>query len=125
MKIFKFSKKGQTLFQGYFPKCYNQFEDCEIVMGIRELFNVFSDPVRLKMVELLKERDWTPSQLAEELGLSRPTITHHLNLMRNAGVVNCTKQGKEVICSLEETVFQEILEFAARFLRKKGGENED
>ncbi len=94
-------------------------------MGIRELFNVFSDPVRLKIVELLKERDWTPSQLAEELGLSRLTITHHLNLMRNAGVVNCTKQGKEVICSLEETVFQEILEFAARFLRKKGGENED
>ncbi len=87
-------------------------------MGIKEIFNVFADPVRLRIVELLREKDWTPSKLADELGLSRPTITHHLNLMRRAGVVFCEKRGKEVICSLEETVFQQILEYAARFLKK-------
>ncbi len=86
-------------------------------MGIKELFVVFSDPVRLRMVELLQERDWTPSRLAEELGLSRPTVTHHLNIMRRAGVVSCEKRGKEVLCSLELTVFQELIEFAAKFLK--------
>ncbi len=87
-------------------------------MGIKELFGVFSDPVRLKMVELLRERDWTPSQLADVLGLSRPTITHHLNMLRRVGVVSCEKRGKEVICSLELTIFQEMIKFATKYLKE-------
>lgn len=85
---------------------------------MKELFEVFSDPVRLKIIELMKEKDWKPSALATELGLSRPTITHHLNILRRAGVVSCEKRGKEIICSLELTVFQELIEFATKYLKE-------
>ncbi len=88
-------------------------------MGIKELFVVFSDPVRLKIIELMKDRDWSPSGLADELGLSRPTITHHLNILRRAGVISCDKKGKEVLCSLELTVFQELIKYATRYLKEE------
>ena len=92
-------------------------------MGIRELFEAFSDPVRIKMIELFKEKDWSPSQLARELALSRPTITHHLNILRRAGIISCTKKGKEITCSLELTVFQEIIKFATNYLKEGKHEN--
>jgi len=92
-------------------------------MSIKELFEAFSDPVRLRIIELFRERDWTPSQLSDVLELSRPAVTHHLNILRRAGVISCVKRGKKVICSLELTVFQEIIKFASGYLKEGKNEN--
>ncbi len=87
-------------------------------MSIKELFEAFSDPARLKIVELLQEKDMTPSEMAKELGLSKPTISHHLNVLKKAGVVDFYKKGKHLLYTLELSVFDEIIKFAMKFKKE-------
>ena len=89
-------------------------------MSFKELFEAFADPARLKIIDLLQEEDMTPSQLAEKLGLSKPTISHHLNILKRAGVVDSYKRGKNVYYTLEISIFEEIIRFAMKYTGKGG-----
>jgi DNA-binding transcriptional ArsR family regulator len=53
-----------------------------------------ADPTRLKILRYLGERPYTPSQLARLLRLRAPTVTHHLNALRLAGLVHLTLEGE-------------------------------
>ena len=54
-----------------------------------------SDPTRLKIMYYLTQEEVTPSELAKRLHLRAPTVTHHLNELRRAGLVNLTFRGQE------------------------------
>ena len=53
-----------------------------------------ADPTRLKILRYLGERPYTPSQLARLLRLRAPTVIHHLNALRLAGLVHLTLEGE-------------------------------
>lgn len=56
-----------------------------------ETAKLFSDKTRLKILELLSEKELTNSQLARMLNLSKPTISHHLKLLLDAGIVKISR----------------------------------
>lgn len=56
-----------------------------------EVAKIFSDKTRLKIVKLLSEKELTNSQLAALTGLSKPTISHHIKLLIDAGVVKISR----------------------------------
>ena len=56
-----------------------------------ELAKVFSDTTRLRIIQLLSDREMTNSQLAKLLKLSKPTISHHMKLLLATGVVKISK----------------------------------
>jgi len=56
-----------------------------------ETAKLFSDKTRLKIMELLSKKELTNSQLARMLDLSKPTISHHLKLLLDAGIVKISK----------------------------------
>lgn len=56
-----------------------------------EVAKIFSDRTRMKMIELLSEKELTNSQLAGLLNLSKPTISHHVRLLINAGIVKVSR----------------------------------
>ena len=59
------------------------------------VFRALGDPTRLAMMELISEQPRGPSELATQLGLARSTISHHLFVLREAGLVeNTTGQGR-------------------------------
>ncbi len=60
-----------------------------------ELAKIFSDTTRLRIIQLLSEKEMTNSQLAKLLGLSKPTISHHIKLLLKAGVVKISKVKQE------------------------------
>jgi DNA-binding transcriptional ArsR family regulator len=64
------------------------------------LFRTLGDPTRLRTLKLLTERDWYLTELATELGLSKPTMKHHLAQMRAAGLVTITEEGSLTYYSL-------------------------
>lgn len=56
-----------------------------------ETAKLFSDKTRLKILDLLSEKELTNSQLARKLDLSKPTMSHHLKLLQDAGIVKISR----------------------------------
>jgi DNA-binding transcriptional ArsR family regulator len=57
------------------------------------LYRALGDDSRLRILRLLAERDRYLTELANELGLSKPTVSHHMAQLRSAGLVTVSKQG--------------------------------
>jgi DNA-binding transcriptional ArsR family regulator len=62
----------------------------------RDLLTALADPMRQDLVQLLARTELNVGEIAERVTLSRPTVSHHLNLLRRAGLVRVRKQGREM-----------------------------
>lgn len=61
-----------------------------------EMCRVFTNPTRLKIIDLLGEGEMHVSEIAERLGVSQPNVSQHLALMRGAGAVRSERRGNAV-----------------------------
>ena len=57
------------------------------------LYRALGDPTRMRILKLLSDRDWYLTELATQLELSKPTMKHHLALLRAAGLVTVIEEG--------------------------------
>ncbi|CAN5241542.1 hypothetical protein BH24CHL7_BH24CHL7_01950 [soil metagenome] len=57
------------------------------------LYRALGDSTRMRVLRLLSDRDWYLTELAQQLELSKPTMKHHLAMLRAAGLVTVTEQG--------------------------------
>ena len=73
------------------------------------LFRALDDPTRRRILDLLGERDLSAGALANAFHLGKPTVSHHLALLRRAGLVSSRKEGQSVVYRLEGTVLDECL----------------
>ena len=82
--------------------------------SVVRLYRALGDSTRMRTLKLLSERDWYLTELATQLELSKPTMKHHLALMRAAGLVTVTEEGTLTYYSLR----RERLEEAGLELRR-------
>jgi ArsR family transcriptional regulator len=75
------------------------------------LFKALGDPTRRKIIELLRKKDMTAGEIADYFSISKPSISHHLDLLRQANVVISIKEGQFIIYSLNTTVFDEMVKW--------------
>ena len=68
----------------------------------RDLLTALADPMRQDLVQLLARAELNVGEIAERVTLSRPTVSHHLNLLRRAGLVRVRKQGREMYYRLNK-----------------------
>ena len=87
------------------------------------LFKALNDPTRRAILELLKKRDMTAGEIADEFHFSKPTISHHLDLLRQAGLVESVKEGQFIYYSLDTSVMDEIITWFVQFTDKKKSNN--
>jgi DNA-binding transcriptional ArsR family regulator len=80
------------------------------------LHRALGDETRLRILKLLTERDMYMTEIANELGLSKPTIKHHLVLLRSAGLVTVTEQGAALYYSLRRDRLAEATSDVGHFL---------
>lgn len=73
------------------------------------LFKALNDPTRRQMLDLLREQDLTAGEIADRFEMTKPSISHHLDLLRQAGLVESVKQGQFITYSLNTTVLDELL----------------
>ena len=83
------------------------------------LFKALSDPTRREILEMLKERDLYAGEIAEEFNMSKPSISHHLDLLWQAELVSREKKGQFVVYSLNTTVVDELLQWVIKLNHKK------
>ncbi|WP_232695955.1 autorepressor SdpR family transcription factor [Brevibacillus daliensis] len=81
-------------------------------------FKALSDPTRRDILELLRERDMTAGEIAEQFNMTKPSISHHLNLLKQADLVIDERQGQFIYYSINTTVLQDLMSWLWTF--KKG-----
>jgi len=60
----------------------------------------FANSTRLRMLDLLGQRDWSSAELQDELGVSKANLSQHVLILKSAGVILRRRQGREVFFSL-------------------------
>ena len=80
------------------------------IYELAELFKMFGDPTRAKILGCLQVRDLCVGELAEVLGMGVSAVSHQLRVLRGAKLVKGTKEGKEVKYSLDDDHVAKIME---------------
>lgn len=78
-----------------------------------------SDPNRLVIIDCLKDGEQCACKILEQLRISQPTLSHHMRILCQAGLVECRREGKWMHYSLKPDKFQELKELLDSFLTNK------
>ena len=87
-------------------------------MGFQESFKALSDPTRREIIHLLKKEKLPVHQILEHFGMTGATISQHLAILKDAGLIISEKKGKYIYYELNLSVIEEILTWFA-FLKEE------
>lgn len=79
------------------------------------IFKALNDETRRQILELLQENDMSAGAIAEKFNISKPSISHHLELLKKADLITQEKKGQFIIYSINTSVFDEILLWLHKF----------
>ncbi len=82
------------------------------------VFKALADPTRRAMLDRLRKGDLNAGELAEGLPMTKASVSHHLNLLKHAGLVRVRRSGQNQIYTLDTTVFQEALQWLMNFFQE-------
>jgi DNA-binding transcriptional ArsR family regulator len=79
------------------------------VTPLNDSFKALSDPTRRQILQMLRSKNMTAGEIAEQFNISKPSISHHLNALKQADLVFDERQGQNIIYSLNTTVFDNLI----------------
>ena len=85
-----------------------------------DAFKALADPTRRKILELLAKEDMNAGDIADYFKISKPSISHHLNILKNADLIADERQGQNIMYSLNTSVFQDLVKWFFDFTGQKG-----
>jgi ArsR family transcriptional regulator len=86
---------------------------------MNQLFKALNDPTRREILELLRKGDLSAGDIADQFDMSKPSISHHLDLLRQAGLVESVKKGQFIYYSINTSVFDEMVKWMMKFRQIK------
>jgi ArsR family transcriptional regulator len=78
---------------------------------MKTLFKALNDPTRRAILDMLKEQDLTAGEIADAFDMTRPSISHHLDTLKQAGLVADTREGRFIRYELNTTVLEEAVQW--------------
>lgn len=72
-----------------------------------QIFQALSDRTRLRILELLKQEEICVSDICKHFNMTQPSISHHLDMLKRAGLVTSEKRGREVYYAFKGDVIVE------------------
>lgn len=95
--------------------------DDERLIHRAQVLAALANPARLLMLEHLEGRDMTVSELTELAGLDMSTVSRHLSVLRQAGIVDCSPEGNRRLYSLKATCVLGFLDCVDDILEEGSG----
>ena len=74
-----------------------------------DAFKALADPTRRHILELLAQGDLTAGEIAAHFSMSKPSVSHHLSILKSAGLICDQRSGQNIVYSVNLTVFQELI----------------
>lgn len=76
---------------------------------MNQVYRALADPTRRKILKLLRERDMTAGEIAEHFEITKPSLSNHFNILREADLIQGDKEGTTITYHLNLTVLEEAL----------------
>lgn len=89
-----------------------------------EAFRALADPTRRRILELLRSADLTAGELADHFDMTKPSISHHLNTLKAAGLVDAERERQSIVYSLNTSVLQDLMSWFYTFTNRSDSDNE-
>ncbi|UHA74759.1 autorepressor SdpR family transcription factor [Paenibacillus sp. 481] len=93
---------------------------------MNEAFKALADPTRRQIISLLKEKDLTAGEIADNFNMTKPSISHHLNALKQAKLIIDERRGQHIWYSLNTTVLQDTLSWmldVVQYKQENKGDN--
>lgn len=84
-----------------------------------KVFKAISDKNRRKIIRLLKKSELTAGEIAEHFTISKPSISEHLKILKNADLIASEKNGQFITYFLNTTVLEDVLTYMVGIFGKK------
>lgn len=85
-------------------------------MSLNAVFKALSDATRRDILNMLQKEDLTAGEIANHFAMTKPSISHHLSILKQARLVQDLRQGQNIYYSLNTTVFQEAMGWFLKML---------
>lgn len=86
------------------------------------LFKALNDSTRRVILDMLRDQDLSAGEISEKFDMSKPSISHHLEILRQANLVDTERRGQFIYYSLNTTGFEDAAKWFFKFLNDKEGE---
>jgi len=90
-----------------------------VAISTEELARVVAEPMRWRIVELLAEEDLCVCHLTEELGVAQALVSHHLRVLRDAGIVDTERHRYWTYYRLRPEVLRPLADSLAALARRQ------
>ena len=78
-------------------------------MGLKDSFKALSDPTRQEILQMLTDGRMSAGDIGAHFDMTGATISHHLNILKQAGLVEDIREGKYIYYELNMTVIEEMV----------------
>ncbi len=78
---------------------------------MKKSFKALDDPTRRHILEMLRDSDLTAGEIADAFNMTKPSISYHLNLLKEGDLVIALKKGQYVYYSLNTSVVDEVIQW--------------
>jgi ArsR family transcriptional regulator len=72
-------------------------------------FKAIADPTRREILHLLRKEEMTAGDVAARFDMTKPTMSHHFSVLRDAGLVTSRREGQTIWYALNTTVLEDVL----------------
>jgi DNA-binding transcriptional ArsR family regulator len=81
----------------------------------RDVFQAIADPVRREIIDLLAHQSMNLNTIAEHFDISRPAISKHIRILRECGIIDIERHGRERHCRIRSESLFEVSEWANQY----------
>ncbi len=78
-------------------------------MRMNDAFKALADPTRREILKLLRRREMTAGELAEHFDMSKPSVSHHFSVLKQADLISSRREGQQIHYSLNTTAMEDLL----------------
>lgn len=82
---------------------------------MNDIFKALNDATRREILELLKEKNLSAGDIADQFNMSKPSISHHLDILKRADLISSEKSGQFIIYSINTTIMEDVLQWILTF----------
>lgn len=90
---------------------------------MEKAFQALADPTRRQILQMLNDGDKSAGEIAAVFNMTAPSISHHLNVLKKAGLVTTRRNKQSIIYALNTTVVQEFLQVLLGIFQVGEGDN--
>ena len=82
---------------------------------MNDIFKALNDATRREILELLRQKDLSAGEIADAFNISKPSISHHLDILRREDLITSEKKGQFIIYSINTTIMEDVLKWILTF----------